>query len=75
LIAVSIPNQPTRLFEIKLPPLTRITETIRHATSSPANGTRTFGPWQNVGFVREPGKTEPRPAKPEDDAKFHYMLR
>jgi hypothetical protein len=75
LIAVSIPNQPTRLFEIKLPPLTWITETIRYATSSPANDTRTFGPWQDVGFIREPGNTEPRPAKPEDDAKFHYMLR
>jgi hypothetical protein len=75
LIAVSVPNQPTRLFEIKLPPLTWITETIRYATSSPANDTRTFGPWQDVGFIREPGKTEPRPAKPEDDAKFHYMLR
>jgi hypothetical protein len=26
---------------------------------------RTFGPWQDIGFIREqPGKTEPRPAEP-----------
>jgi hypothetical protein len=74
-IAVSIPDQPTRFFEIKLPPLTRITEFIRYAITSPTNDTHTFGPWQNVGFIREPGKTKPRAAEPEDDAKFRYMLR
>jgi len=75
LIAITLPNQPARLFEIKLPPLTWITETIRYATTSPADDKRTFGPWQNVGFIREPGQKDARPAKPEDDAKFRYMLR
>jgi len=75
LIAVSIPDQPTRSFEIKLPALTWVTETIRYTISSPADDTRTFGPWQDIGFIGEPGKTELRPAKPEDDAKFRYMLR
>ena len=75
LIAITLPNQPTWLFEINLPPLTWITETIRYATTSPADDTRTFGPWQNVGTVREAGRKETRPATPEDDAKLRYMLR
>ena len=75
LIAITLPNQPTWLFEIKLPPLTRITEAIRDATTSPADDQRTFGPWQEVASVREAGQTEARPAKPGDDAKFRYMLR
>jgi hypothetical protein len=75
LIAVAIPNQPTRLFEVKLPPLTWITETIRYATTSPENDTRAYGPWQDVRFIREAGKSDTRPAKPDDDAKFRYMLR
>ncbi len=74
-IAISIPNQPTRLFEIKLPALIWITETIRYATTSPADDTRTFGPWLNVGFIREPGQKDARPAKPDDDAKLRYILR
>ena len=75
MIAISIPNQPTRLFEIKLPPLTWITETIRYATTSPADeSSQTFGPWQNVEFIREPGQKDARAAKPEDDAKLRYML-
>ena len=76
LIEISIPNQPTRLFEIKLPPLTWITETVRYATTSPADeSSRTFGPWQNVGSIRELGQKDARPAKPEDDAKLRYLLR
>jgi hypothetical protein len=75
LIAVTLPDQPTWLFEINLPPLTWVKETIRYATTSPADDTRTFGPWQNVGMIREAGQTEARPAKPEDDAKLRYMLR
>jgi hypothetical protein len=75
LIAITIPNQPTRLFEIKLPPLTWITETIRYATTSPADDNRTFGSWQDIAYIREPGQKDMRPARPEDDAKFRYMLR
>ena len=76
LIEISIPNQPTRLFEIKLPPLTWITETVRYATTSPADeSSRTFGPWQNVGSIRELGQKDARPATPEDDAKLRYLLR
>jgi hypothetical protein len=75
LIAVSIPNQPTRLFEIKLPPLTWITETIRYATTSPQDArARPLGPWQDLKFIREGEKSEMRPAKPDDDAKFRYKL-
>jgi len=75
LIAITVPNQPTRLFEIKLPPLTWITETIRYATTSPADDNRSYGPSQNVGFIREAGQRDPRPARPEDDATFRYKLQ
>ena len=76
MIAISIPNQPTRLFEIKLPALIWLTETIRYATTSPADeSARAFGPWQNVGSIRDPGQKDARPAKPEDDAKLRYLLR
>ena len=75
MIAISIPNQPTRLFEIKLPPLTWITETIRYATTSPADeSNHTFGPWLDVGLIRDLGQKDTRPAKPEDDAKLRYRL-
>jgi len=73
LIAISIPNQPTRLFEIKLPALIWITETIRYATTSPADeSNQTFRSWQNVSFIREPGQKDIRAAKPEDDAKLRF---
>jgi hypothetical protein len=75
LIAISVPNQPTQVFEIALPLHTWITEAIRYATTSRADDTRTYGPWQNVGFIREPGHKEPRSAKADDDAKLRYMLR
>jgi hypothetical protein len=75
LIGIALPNRPTWLFEIKLPSQTWITETIRYATTSPADDARTFGPWQNVGTIREAGQKEARPAKPEDDAKLRYTLR
>jgi len=75
LIAITISDQPTRLFEIKLPPLTWITETIRYATTSPADDNRSYGPSQNVGFIREAGQRDARPAKPDDDAKFRYKLQ
>ena len=53
ILAITLPDQPTRLFEVTLPPLTWITETIRHATTSPADDRRTFGPWQQVAsFAR-----------------------
>jgi hypothetical protein len=75
MIAISIPNQPTRLFEIKLPPLTWITETIRYATTSPADeSNHTLGPWLDVGLIRDLGQKDTRPAKPEDDAKLRYRL-
>jgi len=76
LIAISIPNQPTRLFEIKLPALIWITETIRYATTSPADeSNQTFRQWQNVSFIREPGQMQMRPVKPDDDAKFRFLLQ
>ena len=75
LLAITLPDQPTRLFEVTLPPLTWITETIRHATTSPADDRRTFGPWQHVALVREVGRKQARPARPEDDAQLRYMLR
>jgi hypothetical protein len=75
LIAISVPNQRTQVFEIALPLHTWITEAIRYATTSGADDTRTYGPWQNVGFIREPGHKEPRSAKADDDAKLRYMLR
>jgi hypothetical protein len=55
--------------------LTWITETIRYATTSPADDNRTFGSWQDIAYIREPGQKDMRPARPEDDAKFRYMLR
>jgi hypothetical protein len=75
LIAITLPNQPTWLFEIKLPPLTSITETVRYATTSPADDTRTFGPWQDVRIIREAGQKDARPARAGDDAKLRYTLR
>ncbi len=75
LIGITLPNQPTWLFEVKLPPLTSITETIRYATTSPADDTRTFGPWQDVKIIREAGQKDARPARAGDDAKLRYTLR
>ena len=76
MIAISIPGQPAQLFEIKLPTTIWITETIRYATTSPADeSSRVFGPWQDVKFIREPGLKDTRPAKPEDDAKLRYLLK
>jgi hypothetical protein len=76
MVAIAIPNQPVRMFEIKLPTAIWITETIRYATTSPADeSSRTFGPWQNVGFIRDPGRKDTRPATGQDDAKLHYMLK
>jgi hypothetical protein len=75
LLAITLPDQPTRLFEMTLPPPSRITETVRYATTSPANDKRTFGPWQPVALVREVGQEQARPARPEDDARLRFMLR
>jgi hypothetical protein len=75
LLAITLPGQPTRLFELTLPPLTWVTETIRQATTSPANDRRSFGPWQPVALVRDVGQKEARPATPEDDARLRYRLR
>src|SRR5262249_8478260 len=55
LIAIRSPTQPPGLSKKNLPPLTRITETIRYATTSPGDDQRTFGPWQDVASVRELG--------------------
>jgi hypothetical protein len=57
------------------PSLTWVTETIRYATTSPADDKRTFGPWQRVALVREAGQKQARPARPEDDAQLRYKLR
>lgn len=76
LIEIALPNQPALLFEIKLPSYLWITETIRYATTSPADeSNQTFRPWQDAAFVRESGQKDMRPAKPEDDAKFRFLLR
>ena len=74
MISVRIPNESSRLFEIKLPKYIWITETIRYATTSPQDeSNRAFGPWQGVRFIAD--KSGMRPAKPEDDAKLRYLLR
>jgi hypothetical protein len=75
LVAITLPDQPARLFEVTLPSLTWLTETVRHATTSPADDRRTFGPWQRVTRIREVGRKEDRPATPEDDAQLRYRLR
>jgi hypothetical protein len=75
LVAITVPGQPTCLFEVTLPPLAWVTETIRHATTSPADDRRPFGPWQRVALVREVGQKQARPARPEDDARLRYRLR
>jgi hypothetical protein len=74
-LAITLPDQPTRLFELTWPSLTWVTETIRYATTSPADDKRTFGPWQRVALVREAGQKQARPARPEDDAQLRYKLR
>jgi hypothetical protein len=74
-VAITLPDEPARLFEVTLPRLTWITEMIRHATTSPADDRRTFGPWQRAARIREVGRKQARPATPDDDAQLRYVLR
>lgn len=77
LLAIGLPDQPARLFDITIPAHAWITDTIRDAIAwrrseaPPAH----FGPWQNVSSVREPGLKHARPAKPDEEAKLRYALR
>ncbi|HXC51793.1 MAG TPA: hypothetical protein VN634_12960 [Candidatus Limnocylindrales bacterium] len=75
LVAISIPDQPTRLFEIHRPPLDWITELLRRASTTPDDTAQTYGPWEGARFIREAVDSEPRAAASSDDAKLRYMLQ
>ena len=75
LIEVAVPGAPARMFEVRLPAFTWITETIRYATTSPGDDKPAFSPWQSAAFVRQAGRKEPSPAEFDDDVKFRYTLR
>jgi hypothetical protein len=75
LLAITLPDQPTRLFDITLPRTTWLDKTLRHATRTSADDRPSFGPWQRVGLVRDASAKQARVAPPEDDARLRYRLR
>lgn len=60
LLEVTVPGQPTRIFEIKL-------------ASSPRNSTRLTS-WQRAAFVAEAGPAQPRKAGADEAFEIRYRL-